>query len=99
MFFTDRHAYLLKAHFSSDLSELETRIDWTVLRNSDFRYDPQDLGKMERYQAEALVHMRLPFDLIAGVLAYDDNQRARIESSIRAAGYSTTVTVDRRFFF
>jgi hypothetical protein len=97
--FTDRHAYLKIAHFSSDLSELATRIDWTILQNSDFKYDAQDMGKMERYQAEALVYKTLPFDHIVGVLAYDDEQMARIRSLIESAGYSTPVKVNRRFFF
>lgn len=97
--FTDRHAYLQIAHFSSDLSELTTRIDWSILQNSDFKYDPQVLGKMERYQAEALVYKALPFDHIAGVLIYNEEQATRIRSMIGSAGYSTPVKVDRRFFF
>lgn len=97
--YTDRHAYLAKAHFSSDVTELATRIDWRILQESDFKYDSQDLGKMERYQAEALIYKRLPFDEIAGILAYDDAQMRQIKSSIEAAGYSTPVMVDPRFFF
>lgn len=97
--FTDRHAYLVNAHFSSDVTELATRIDWKILQDSDFKYDPHRLEKMERYQAEALVYKKLPFDHLAGVLAYDDTQMARIGSSIQAAGYSVPVKIDRRFFF
>jgi hypothetical protein len=49
--FTDRHAALATAQFSSDLAELG-RIDWPLLRSRDFRRDPEDPGKLERYQAE-----------------------------------------------
>lgn len=97
--FTDRHAYLNVARFSSDLSELATLIDWTILQNSDFKYDPQDLGKMERYQAEALVYKALAFECVVGVLAYNETQMTRVRSMIDSAGYSTPVKVDRRFFF
>lgn len=97
--FTDRHAYLVNARYSSDLSELGTRIDWKILKNSDFRRDPNDLGKLERYQAEALIYKQLAFEHIAGVVAYDEAQRARIETLIRAAGYPNPVKLDGRLFF
>lgn len=97
--FTDRHAYLVSAQFSSDLADLEARIDWGILRDSDFQYDPQDPGKLERYQAEALVYRVLPFEQVAGIYAYDDAQRSRVEANVQAAGHKTPVKVDRRFFF
>ena len=40
--FSDRHAYLQTAVFSSDLAGLSV-IDWTILRNSDFKRDNDDL--------------------------------------------------------
>jgi hypothetical protein len=97
--FTDRHAYLQAAHFSADLSELTTRIPWSILQSSDFKYDPQTMDKMERYQAEALVYKSLSFDHIAGVFAYSEEQATRIRSMIASAGYLTPVKVDRRFYF
>lgn len=57
--FSDRHAYLATAQFSSNLEEL-SRIDWTILQNRDFKRDPDDPEKVERYQAEALVYRHLP---------------------------------------
>jgi hypothetical protein len=57
--FTDRHAYLQAAEFKSDLNDLSV-IDWQILANRDFRRDTNDPGKIERYQAEALVHACVP---------------------------------------
>jgi hypothetical protein len=42
--FTDRHAYVATAQFSSDLKDLE-RIDWKILQARDFKRDAKDLGK------------------------------------------------------
>ena len=59
---SDRHAFLTAAQFYPDVDGLDV-IDWTILRNRDFRRDNDDLGKMERYQAECLVHEHLPASL------------------------------------
>lgn len=50
--FTDRHAYLATAQFLSDLARLD-QIDWPRLQQRDFKADPEDPSKKERYQAEA----------------------------------------------
>ena len=69
--FTDRHAYLVAAQFFSDLARLD-QIDWDMLQRRDFRNDPEDPSKKERYQAEALVHKYLPIDALLGLVCYND---------------------------
>jgi hypothetical protein len=64
--FTDRHAYLQTTQFFNEVGDLR-RIDWDLLRRRDFKRDPDDPGKMERYQAEALVHRHLPVNALAGL--------------------------------
>ena len=72
--FTDRHAYLRAAEFSSDLGDLN-RIDWDILQNRDFRRDPDNPEKFERYQAEALVHQHLPISALLGIACYDSTTK------------------------
>jgi hypothetical protein len=79
--FTDRHAYLRTARFFSDLGHLE-QVDWVLLQTRDFKRDPQDPGKTERYQAEALVHRHMPAEALLGVCCY--NQKVR-DAAVRAA--------------
>lgn len=83
--FTDRHAYLQAARFFSDLADL-AQIDWPILQRRDFKKDPDDLGKFERYQAyqaEALVHNAMPCNGLLGIVCYNDlvaatlNERAK----------------------
>jgi ssDNA thymidine ADP-ribosyltransferase, DarT len=69
--FTDRHAYLVAAQFYSDLARLD-QIDWNMIQRRDFRNDPDDPSKKERYQAEALVHKHLPVDALSGMACYND---------------------------
>lgn len=88
--FTDRHAYLAAARFSGDLTDLD-RIDWEILQRSDFKHDPDDGGKMERYQAEALVHRRVPVEALGAVICYDAAQQLRLETLVANAGHTTRV--------
>jgi hypothetical protein len=84
--YTDRHAKLELAEFSSDLNDLN-RIDWPILERSDFKHDPLDPGKMERYQAEALIHHELPCGSLGAIVcrnaaAQDHVDRLAVEHGI-----------------
>ncbi|MGH9716096.1 MAG: type II toxin-antitoxin system toxin DNA ADP-ribosyl transferase DarT [Candidatus Acidiferrales bacterium] len=76
--FTDRHAYLQTAVFYNDLDRLD-QIDWPRLQARDFRRDPDDPGKVERYQAEALIYHHLPLAALLGIVCYRDTERIKIE--------------------
>lgn len=69
--FTDRHAYLTTARFFNSLSNL-SQIDWAILQARDFKRDENDLGKIERYQAEALIHSTVPVESLRGIVCYSD---------------------------
>jgi hypothetical protein len=81
---TDRHAYLQTAKFANDVSGLE-RVDWAILQERDFKRDPNDPGKFERYQAEALIYQHLPASALTCILCYGAQQRLRLEGLVAAA--------------
>ncbi len=76
--FSDRHAYLQAAEFYNSLDRLD-QIDWPGLQTRDFRRDPDDPGKVERYQAEALIYQHLPLPAILGIICYRDEERRKLE--------------------
>jgi hypothetical protein len=76
--FTDSHAYYQWTNFYSDLTDLN-KIDWPLLQARDFRRDPDDPAKFERYQAEALIHRRLPAGDLRGIVCYTDALQQTIE--------------------
>ena len=78
--FTDRHAYLFNATFSSDVGQLPNMVPWELLQARDFRKDPEDPAKSERYQAEALIHRHLPVDALLGVVTYNDLIKAEVQA-------------------
>ena len=79
--FTDRHAYLASAQFFSDLRDLGW-IDWELLRARDFRNNPDQPEKKEKYQAEALAHRRVPVAGLLGLICYDEAAKTRLEKQI-----------------
>src|SRR4029077_3738260 len=77
--FTDRHAYLAAAQFSSQQKDLDW-IDWKIIKAQISKRDTNDPGKIERYQAEALVHRELPASALLDIACYEDAQAARIRA-------------------
>lgn len=79
--FSDRHAYLAAARFTNDLTKLSA-VDWAILQASDFKRDNNDLGKMERYQAEALVHRHVPFEALLAVGCFNDAAKGAVNEML-----------------
>lgn len=96
--FTDSHAYSGLASFYDDLAQLE-RIDWALLQRRDFKRDPEDPGKLERYQAEALVHQQVPLAALLGIVCYTDAVRAQIEGKIEGLGIALPVHTRPNWYF
>lgn len=80
--FTDNHAYYQLANFYTDLSNLD-KIDWPLLQRRDFVRDNNDPAKLDRYQAEALIHQHCPIDGIMGIICYTEQVKLHIETRNR----------------
>lgn len=76
--FTNAHAYVAYADFYSDLADLRL-IDWNILQNRNFSRDQNDPSKLERYQAEALVHSHVPVTSLLGVVCYTDRASSWVQ--------------------
>lgn len=95
--FTDRHAYLINASFFNDLHYL-SEIDWPILQNRDFRRDPDDPGKFERYQAEALVYNNVPVDAFLGAVCYTEEVKNSILEIASICDVEMNVICERRWY-
>ena len=96
--FTDRHAYLSTARFSDNLADLDW-IDWSTLRRREFKKDPEDPAKFERYQAEALAYQHVPMSAILGVVCYDDAVKMKVQQAAEACSQSLQVISRPRWYF
>jgi len=91
--FSDRHAYLQTAGFSNSLDDLESLIDWPLIRSRNFRRDPETPERFERYQAEALIHRHLPVAGLLGMACQNQTvgDRMRAEADSRRLGLKIVV--------
>lgn len=96
--FTDSHAYYQWANFYSDLAHLD-RIDWALLQKRDFKRDPDDPGKFERYQAEALVHKHLPVNGLVGIVCSTDSVKRTIDHYVERCNLKLSVIVRPGWYF
>ncbi len=95
---TDAHAYSGEAQFFPCPEGLG-RIDWELLRSRDFKRDPDDPGKLARYQAEALVHTHVPVDALLGFAGPTDSAVQQIRSLADGAGVTLPVAKRPGWYF
>lgn len=96
--FSDRHAYLVAARFFTDLARLD-QLNWDILQRRDFKRDPEDPEKVERYQAEALGHRHIPVEALLGVACFNGAAKARINDDIAATGTEIRTILTPTWYF
>jgi hypothetical protein len=96
--FTNQHAYPRMAQYFNELTHLD-QIDWPILQNRDFKHDPDDPGKKERYQAEALIWKHLPLNALDGVCCYTKPAAEQVEQLVRNQGLVLKTIVRPGWYF
>ena len=96
--FTDRHAYQRLARYFNDVARLD-QIDWPLLQQRDFWRDDDDPEKVERYQAEALVHRHLPVAALLGAIRYSGVVKQSIGREVANAGVTLDVRAIPGWYF
>jgi hypothetical protein len=96
--FTNWHAYSQMAEYFTDLAQLG-RVDWSLLQSRDFEHDPDDPGKKERYQAEALVWKHVPLDALLGVCCCTGAVGQQIEAQLDQRGLALKTVVQSGWYF
>lgn len=95
---TDRHAYLSTAVFSPDASGLD-QVDWGILQAKDFTRSDDDPGRIERYQAEGLVHGCVSFGVLRGLACHGDAQQALVQDELTRRQLPLPVAVKPDWYF
>lgn len=96
--FTNQHAYPVAAEFFNDLAALG-RIDWALLQSRDFEHDPDDPGKKERYQAEALIWKGLPLEALSAICCYNEGVRKDVQTLVDQRDVRVQVKVQANWYF
>jgi hypothetical protein len=96
--FTDAHAYMVEAEYYSDVGKLD-KIDWQLLQSKNFKNDPEDPRKQGRYQAEALVHKRVPIEALLGIGCYDEPSMAKLKAEAERCNSPINIRTVPRWYF
>jgi hypothetical protein len=96
--FTDRHAYTAMARYFTDLNQLD-QVDWALLGSRNFKHDPDDPGKKERYQAEALIWRYVPLEALLGVCSYTNAVQQQVQFEIAQRGLNLRSIIERTWYF
>ncbi|PHM62675.1 hypothetical protein Xish_01886 [Xenorhabdus ishibashii] len=96
--FTDSHAYYMWSNFYSNVADLD-KIDWDIIQSKDFKRDPDDPAKFERYQAEALIHNYCPVEALIGIVCYSEKDKQYLEKLIKQSGHNVQVIARPGWYF
>lgn len=96
--FTDRHAYTVTANYYNDLEHLNA-IDWPLLQQRNFQRDPNDPEKVERYQAEALIHGQMPIQALLGVVCYTAQVQGELQEQAAELGVELDIRCMPQWYF
>jgi hypothetical protein len=96
--FTDQHAYPAMANYYTDLKDLG-EVDWDLLNRKDFKHDPDDPAKKERYQAEALIWKHVPLEALLGICSCNATVDAMVKTDLALRNLGVQTTVQRNWYF
>lgn len=96
--YTDRHAYPVTARYFNDLASLNA-IDWPLLQQRNFQRDPNDPEKVERYQAEALIHGQVPIQALLGVVCYTQAIQRELQEQAEQLGVQLDIRCIPQWYF
>lgn len=96
--FTDRHAYTVTANYYNDPINLNA-IDWPLLQQRNFQRDPNDPEKVERYQAEALVHGQMPIEVLLGAVCYTLQVQQKLQEQAAGLGVQLDIHCMPHWYF
>lgn len=99
MLFTDRNAVLAATHFTPSLADLDTLIDWPLMRATMWNNTLSEPDRMERRMAECLVRHQVPWRAIEYVAARTPARAAEARATLARFSQSIAVRTKRDWYF
>jgi len=86
------------AKYFADLDHIG-EVDWQMLQSRNFKHDPDDPAKKERYQAEALIWKHVPVSALRGVCCYTSAVEQDVRAEVERRGLGLNVGAYRSWYF
>lgn len=96
--FTDGHAVEAITSFYHSLADLDV-VDWSVIYNWSWHNTDSDFDRKRRKQAEFLVYLSFPWNLIDSIAVIDDYMKNRVNNIISAASYKPLVKIEKGWYY
>lgn len=89
--FTDGHAVMALSEYYDKLDDLESSIDWNIMKATYWANTDEDNDRTRRRQAEFLVHQFCPWTSIKGIGVINSTIKAEVESILQNFKFQSPV--------
>lgn len=86
------------AKFFTDPAQLD-QVDWKILQARDFKNDPDDPGKIQRYMAEALLWKHVPLAALHGLCCYTREVEAQLKGEAAERDLTFNIAIQTSWYF
>lgn len=86
------------ANYYNNINDLKN-IDFELLQSRNFKRDPENPEPFDRYQAEALIHHRLPAQTLLGIVCYTETLAAGIQAELQARNMTIKTIAQPSWYF
>ncbi len=97
--FSDGNCAATVTCFSSDLAQIESVVDWEVMRTQMWANTADDPDRRRRRMAEFLVHRQVPVSCLSGIVVHRDMMKKRVEELLASSGTELPVVAEASWYF
>jgi hypothetical protein len=97
--FSDGNCASTVTYFASDLTEIESVVDWEVMRSQMWANTAEDPDRRRRRMAEFLVHQRVPIECLSAIVVRHDRMKAQVERLLASSGVNLPVFTKPSWYF
>ena len=97
--FTDGHAIMAYSEFYDDMSDLQSVIDWELMKSKYWANTPDDPNRKWRRQAEFLVYENCPWSLIQEIGVINKTIAEQVQLILTAFNIQIPVSIYQNWYY
>jgi hypothetical protein len=97
--YSDGNCASIVTSFASDLSQIESVVDWEVIQARMWANTADDPDRMRRRMAEFLVHQRVPLVCLSEVVVRRDTMKTQVENLLASSRADLPVSAKPGWYF
>lgn len=97
--FSDGNCAATVTCFSGDLAQIESVVDWEVMRAQMWANSADDPDRRRRRMAEFLAHQRVPVSCLSGIVVRRDMMKERVTEMLASSGTDLPVAAEASWYF